>query len=115
MSLARELAAFDPLEGDAPAGGRRMASRLDSGNRRSNNAAVEVSTARETERILALYRDRYFDFNVRRFYEKITAQHGVTLSSRLERCSAYILLRAFQAHDTRKPERSHCLIYWPGL
>jgi len=46
MSLARELAAFDPLEGDAPAGGRRVASRRDSGNRRSNDAAVEVSTAR---------------------------------------------------------------------
>ena len=34
----------------------------------------------ETERILALYRDTYFDLNVRHFYEKATAQHGVTLS-----------------------------------
>jgi len=36
--------------------------------------------AGETERILSLYRDRYFDLNVRHFYEKATAQHGVTLS-----------------------------------
>src|SRR5262245_35315609 len=36
--------------------------------------------AGETERILALYRDTYFDLNVRHFYEKATAQHGVTLS-----------------------------------
>src|SRR5215510_10340411 len=42
MSLAHELAAFDRLERDAPAGGRRVASRRDSRNRRSNDAAVEV-------------------------------------------------------------------------
>src|SRR5215831_673367 len=36
--------------------------------------------AGETERILALYRDQYFDLNVRHFYEKATGQHGVTLS-----------------------------------
>jgi transposase len=34
----------------------------------------------EAEKILALYRDTYFDLNVRHFYEKVTAQHGVTLS-----------------------------------
>jgi transposase len=34
----------------------------------------------KTERILALYRDEYFDLNVRHFYEQATALHGVTLS-----------------------------------
>src|SRR5262245_4773418 len=36
--------------------------------------------AGETERILGLYRDTYFDLNVRHFYEKVTTQNGVTLS-----------------------------------
>lgn len=36
--------------------------------------------AGETERILALYRDTYFDLNVSHFYEKVIAEHGVTLS-----------------------------------
>ena len=36
--------------------------------------------AGETERILGLYRDQYFDLNVSHFYEKATAEHGVTLS-----------------------------------
>ncbi len=36
--------------------------------------------AGETERILSLYRDTYFDFNVRHFYEKASREHGVTFS-----------------------------------
>jgi hypothetical protein len=32
------------------------------------------------ERVLALYREPYFDFNVRHFHEKLREQHGITLS-----------------------------------
>jgi transposase len=32
------------------------------------------------ERVLRLYRERYFDFNVRHFHEVLQAEHGVTLS-----------------------------------
>src|SRR6202049_2804054 len=32
------------------------------------------------EQVLALYRDRYFDLNVRHFHEKLHAEHGVDLS-----------------------------------
>ncbi len=32
------------------------------------------------ERVLALYRERYFDFNVRHFHEKLAQEHGITLS-----------------------------------
>ena len=32
------------------------------------------------ERVLALYRERYFDFNVQHFYEKLREQHGIGLS-----------------------------------
>jgi transposase len=36
--------------------------------------------AGETERILGLYREKYYDLNVSHFYEKVTSEHGVTLS-----------------------------------
>jgi transposase len=32
------------------------------------------------ERVLALYREHYFDFNVRHFHEKLREQHGMALS-----------------------------------
>lgn len=32
------------------------------------------------ERVLSLYRDRYFDLNVRHFYEKLRDEHGIRLS-----------------------------------
>ena len=32
------------------------------------------------ERVLALYREKYFDFNVRHFHEKLREQHGMALS-----------------------------------
>lgn len=34
----------------------------------------------EAERVLALYRENYFDFNVRHFHEKLREQHGIALS-----------------------------------
>ena len=32
------------------------------------------------ERVLVLYREKYFDFNVRHFHEKLREQHGIALS-----------------------------------
>lgn len=32
------------------------------------------------EKVLQLYRDKYFDFNVRHFYEKLRDEHGIKLS-----------------------------------
>jgi transposase len=32
------------------------------------------------ERVLALYREKYFDFNVRHFHEKLRDEHGIALS-----------------------------------
>lgn len=34
----------------------------------------------EVERVLTLYREKYFDFNVRHFHEKLRDEHGITLS-----------------------------------
>jgi hypothetical protein len=32
------------------------------------------------ERVPALYREKYFDFNVRHFHEKLREEHGLALS-----------------------------------
>src|ERR1043165_9829057 len=32
------------------------------------------------ERVLQLYQEKYFDFNVRHFQEKLVAEHGIQLS-----------------------------------
>ena len=66
--------------------------------------------AGETERILALYRDTYFDLNVRHFYEKATTQHGVTLSytwvkNLLQGAGLVKKSRDRKPHRKRRPRR----------
>ena len=66
--------------------------------------------AGETERILALYRDSYFDLNVRHFYEKVTSEHGVTLSytwvkNLLQGAGLVQKSRDRKAHRKRRPRR----------
>src|SRR5712671_1924257 len=34
----------------------------------------------QAERVLALYREKYFDFNVRHFHEKLRDNHGIAFS-----------------------------------
>jgi hypothetical protein len=40
---------------------------------------VPLQTA---EKVLQLYRGKYFDFNVRHFHEKLVEEHGIELSYR---------------------------------
>ena len=66
--------------------------------------------AGETERLLALYRDTYFDLNVRHFYEKVTSQHGVTLSytwvkNLLQGAGLVKKSRDRKPHRKRRPRR----------
>jgi transposase len=66
--------------------------------------------AGETERILALYRDTYFDLNVRHFYEKVTTQHGVQLSytwvkNLLQGAGLVKKTRDRKPHRKRRPRR----------
>jgi transposase len=66
--------------------------------------------AGETERILALYRDTYFDLNLRHFYEKVTSQHGVTLSytwvkNLLQGAGLVKKSRDRKPHRKRRPRR----------
>src|SRR5689334_8403816 len=64
----------------------------------------------ETERILVLYRDTYFDLNVRHFYEKVTSKHGVTLSytwvkNLLQGAGLVKRSRDRKPHRKRRPRR----------
>jgi len=66
--------------------------------------------AGETERILGLYRDTYFDLNVRHFYEKLSTQHGVTLSytwvkNLLQGAGLVAKSRDRKPHRKRRPRR----------
>ena len=45
--------------------------------RRPSPRRIALKTA---ERVLQLYREKYFDFNVRHFHEKLSEEHGVQIS-----------------------------------
>jgi transposase len=49
-------------------------------DRRRGRPSVKRVPAAIVERVLALYRDRYFDLNVRHFHEKLQAEHQIGLS-----------------------------------
>jgi transposase len=66
--------------------------------------------AGETERVLGLYRDRYFDLNVRHFHEKMTKDHGMTLSytwvkNLLQGAGLVKKSRDRKRHRKRRPRR----------
>lgn len=50
---------------------------LDRRRCRPSEKRVPVATV---ERVLGLYREKYFDFNVRHFHEKLGSEHGIQLS-----------------------------------
>lgn len=62
------------------------------------------------ERVLALYREQYFDFNVRHFHEKLREQHGMALSYtwvKLALQGAGLVAKARRrgTHRRRRPRR----------
>lgn len=64
----------------------------------------------EVERVLALYRENYFDFNVRHFHEKLRDEHGIALSYtwvKLALQGAGLVRRARRrgVHRRRRPRR----------
>src|SRR5580704_6442211 len=46
-------------------------------DRHMRRRRVRVATV---EKVLALYREKYFDLNVQHFHEKLQAEHGIELS-----------------------------------
>jgi transposase len=65
---------------------RRYRNRLEKGgydgllDRRTQRPSPKRVPMAEVERVLTLYREKYFDFNVRHFHEKLRDEHGITLS-----------------------------------
>jgi Homeodomain-like domain len=49
-------------------------------DRRRGQASPKRVAVATVEKVLALYREKYFDLNVRHFHEKLREQHGVDLS-----------------------------------
>jgi transposase len=49
-------------------------------DRRSGRPSPRRVPLELAQRVLALYREKYFDFNVRHFHEKLREQHGMALS-----------------------------------
>jgi len=49
-------------------------------DRRRGKPSPKRVPVQTVEQVLGLYREKYFDFNVRHFHEKLQAQHGIELS-----------------------------------
>jgi len=49
-------------------------------DRRKHRPSPKKVAMETAERVLQLYREKYFDFNVRHFHEKLVEQHGIHLS-----------------------------------
>jgi transposase len=65
---------------------RRYRNRLEKGgydgliDRRTQRPSPKRVPMAEAEAVLRLYREQYFDFNVRHFHEKLRDEHGISLS-----------------------------------
>lgn len=62
------------------------------------------------EQVLLLYRERYFDFNVRHFHEKLRDEHGLTLSytwvkNALQQAGLVAKRKKRGRHHKRRPRR----------
>ena len=49
-------------------------------DRRKGRPSPKRISVNTLEQVLELYREKYFDFNVRHFHEKLTEEHGIQLS-----------------------------------
>ena len=49
-------------------------------DRRKGQPSPKRVPLKTAEEVLRLYREKYFDFNVQHFYEKLTEEHGIELS-----------------------------------
>src|SRR5450631_4458112 len=49
-------------------------------DRRKGKASPRRSPLMTVERVLGLYKETYYDLNIRHFHEKLKAEHGIELS-----------------------------------
>jgi len=79
-------------------------------DKRKGKASWKRAPAAELEKILSLYRDQYFDFNVRHFHEKLVEKHDIHWSytwvkNVLQSAGFIRKSRKRQPHRKRRPRR----------
>jgi len=95
---------------------RRYRNRLEKGgydgliDRRTQRPSPKRIPMATVEKVLTLYREEYFDFNVRHFHEKLGQEHGIELSytwvkSALQEAGLVAKKRKRGAHHKRRARR----------
>jgi len=95
---------------------RRYRNRLEKGgydgliDRRTQRPSPKRVAMAEVERVLTLYREQYFDFNVRHFHEKLRDEHGILLSytwvkNALQQAGLVGKAKKRGRHHKRRPRR----------
>ena len=95
---------------------RRYRDRMEKGgyegliDRRTRRPSTRRVPLAEVERVLTLYRNDYFDFNVRHFHEKLCDEHGITLSytwvkNALQEAGLVARAKKRGRHHKRRPRR----------
>jgi transposase len=95
---------------------RRYRNRLDKGgydglmDRRTQRPSPKRVPMADAEAVLTLYREQYFDFNVRHFHEKLREEHGITLSytwvkNALQEAGLVARAKKRGRHHKRRPRR----------
>jgi transposase len=87
-AMSKQLTWLQAAEilGMTPRNMRRYRDRMEKGgyegliDRRTQRPSPRRVPMAEVEKILTLYREQYFDFNVRHFHEKLRDEHGISLS-----------------------------------
>jgi transposase len=79
-------------------------------DRRRKQPSPKRVPVKELEHVLALYRDRYSDFNVRHFHEKLSEEHGIHYSytwvkNALQASGLVATRRQRGPHRRRRPRR----------
>lgn len=95
---------------------RRYRNRLEKGgydgllDRRTQRPSPKRVPMAEAEAVLLLYREQYFDFNVRHFHEKLREEHGISLSytwvkNALQEAGLVARAKKRGRHHKRRPRR----------
>ena len=117
-AMSKQITWLEAAEilGMTPRNMRRYRNRLEKGgydgllDRRTQRPSPKRVPMATAEKVLQLYREQYFDFNVRHFHEKLGEEHGITLSySWVKKAlqEAGLVARASKRgrHHKRRPRR----------
>jgi transposase len=79
-------------------------------DRRKGRPSPKRVALKTAEQVLQLYREKYFDFNVRHFHEKLSEEHGIALSytwvkTALQAAGLVKKQRRRGTHRRRRPRR----------